>query len=107
MNTDPSAAFDDEGNLLWMNDAMRRLLGYRLEEDLSLAIAADFYEELDYERLLAEVYPRAIARGWRSGLLAMCTKDGRFLETLHFVEAQAGVGGEFETLTIRLEFPKP
>jgi hypothetical protein len=29
MNDDPSAAFDDEGNLLWMNEAMRRFLGVR------------------------------------------------------------------------------
>lgn len=37
---------------MWMNESLRRLLGYGLDEDLSAAIVADFYEEPEYERIL-------------------------------------------------------
>jgi PAS domain-containing protein len=93
------AEFDDEGLLVCINAAGRRLLGYEPDDDLSQFVLSDFYPETVYEYLLQEAYPEAVRGVWR-GRADMRAKGGSTVPTEHYLTVQRTLEGDFATLTV-------
>ena len=94
------ALFDQDGRLLFLNQAGRELLDTETGADLSEIIVSDLYAERDAEHLVNEALRHAIDSGSWTGYATLRTRKARTLRTRQVVMPNRGDGGETRGFTL-------
>lgn len=85
-----------DGQLTYLNDAGRRLLGWPLETVVHHKRFADLHPLAALEMMWKQAIPQAMQAGFWQGETRLLTADGRELPVQQVIMAHYGVGGSVE-----------
>jgi PAS domain S-box-containing protein len=97
--TDVVAMTDPDGNLHYLNNTGRRLLGLDSDESLHGMTLADLHPGWAYQVVRHEAFPSAMAEGSWSGETALASASGTELPVLQVVLVHHGEDGKVDFLS--------
>ena len=97
--SDLVAMADHEGNLVYMNQAGRTLVGFGSDDDVTGTKIADYHPPRETKLILDEIVPSAMGKGFWAGEVSFCSRSGRDFPTDTVAIAHRSQEGEFEFIS--------
>jgi PAS domain S-box-containing protein len=90
------AMADPQGNVFYINQAGRKMMGFDLDEDITNTTIPQYYPEWAARQIMEDALPVAVRDGVWNGETVFLTRDGREVPVLEAIMSHKGADGQIE-----------